>query len=301
MADLWQLTTALWQLQAGAFLQQTEATQAALQEQYAVDAGMLDAVHSDPRTLDWLAATHVMRAPSRCGRTVELQIVGRYDPEGLLPDLIGRYTTPEQFPPGALIGAARAQHRGVCIVVPVRTKDRDWGLLAVVGEINTGSALETYRHWATQLCASFDGQELQAAVRESEERYALAARASNDGLWEWYPPGTDFFMSERSFALLGVEPEPTADRLALWLDLVHPDDLGEFGELMQRRRVGAHETATPNTACVSPTGRTGGCWPVRSAWSLAGGAITRSSARCPTSTSVTASRTSCVRTPCTTP
>src|SRR5450759_5858343 len=78
-----------------------------------------------------------------CGR---LTVTGSYDPEGMLPDLVGTATTVEHVPPTPLIATARHQNRELCIVVPVRTKERDWGLLAVVGEANTMSARETYHH-----------------------------------------------------------------------------------------------------------------------------------------------------------
>jgi diguanylate cyclase (GGDEF)-like protein len=165
------LTAALWQLQAGAFLQQSEATETALEEQYVVDAGLLDAARSDPRHLDWLAGTHVSAGalalweddPSSC----RLRIVGIYDPEGLLPHLLGTATTAEHFPPTPLIAVAQPTDRGVCVIVPVRTLERDWGLLAVVGEIDMATARETYQHWAALLCASLESQRLQETVRKS--------------------------------------------------------------------------------------------------------------------------------------
>ena len=212
------LTAALWQVQAGAFLQQSEATETALEEQSMVDAMLLDAGRSDPRHLDWLAGTHVRAGvlarwvdDSSSGR---LQVTGTYDPENLLPNILGAATTAEHFPPTPLIDAARPANRDVCVVVPVRTKNLDWGLLAVVGEINTMSTLESYHHWVTQLCAAFEEEDLQEAVRESEERYALAARATNDGLWEWDLRTRDLYTSDRCSALLGLEPGPQTNRLA---------------------------------------------------------------------------------------
>ncbi len=243
-ADVSQLMTALWQLQAGAFLQQAETTEAALKEQYVVDAGLLDAAHSDPRTLGWLATTHVRAGVLALwkGASGRLQVTGTYDPEGLVPDLVGAATTPRRFPPAALIDAAA--DGGVCIVVPVRTRDRDWGLLAVIGEINSSSALETYRHWAAQLCSAFEAQELQHAVQKSEERYALAARASNDGLWEWDPHAGDIYLSERCLALLGLRPAAKDALLEQWVALIHPDEVAQTRQHMRSVADGDEETAS---------------------------------------------------------
>jgi diguanylate cyclase (GGDEF)-like protein/PAS domain S-box-containing protein len=245
-AGLGQLAAALWQVQAGAFLRQAQASEAALVEQYAVADGLLDAGRSDPRHLDWLDETHVRAGAlalwdddRSSGR---LWLTGTYDPERLFPGVIGAAVTPEHFPPAPLIAAAHTADLGVCIVVPVRTKDRDWGLLTVVGEINTTSAVQTYQHWVAQLCASFEEQGLQEAVREREERYALAARATNDGLWEWDLRTWDFYMSDRCCTMLGLEPDPGADRLAQLLALVHPDDLSEMRRGMRSAAIGQQET-----------------------------------------------------------
>ena len=256
--NLSQVSTALWQLQAGAFLQQAETTQTALQEQYVVDAAMRDAGGSDPRGLDWLGATDVeagvlalwQDAPAS-GR---LRIAGSYDPAGLLPDLVGTSTVPQSFPPNALVGAPRTRDRSVCIVIPLCTANRDWGLLAVVGDINTTSALETYRHWAAQLCASLEAQELQDAVRTSEERYALAARASNDGLWEWSPRTREVFMSDRCHALLDLPPGGGDDMRETLLGLVHPDDLPGIRRVMGGVIRGVAETASIEYRCRSSDG-----------------------------------------------
>ena len=240
------VAAALWQMQAGSFQGQSASFEASIDEQVAVDHGLLEAGSSDPRVLGWLAGTQVRAGvlglwedgPSS-GR---LHVTGSYDSDGLLPDLLGTAMTAEHFPPTPLIAAARPQDRELCIVVPVRTKERDWGLLAVVGEIDTMSPRETYHHWAALLSASLESERLQAMVRESEERYALAARATNDGLWEW-DAGTGYiYLSDRCCTLLGLEPGPRADRLAQWQALVHPDDLAEMRRGMRTAAIGQEET-----------------------------------------------------------
>lgn len=247
MTDVWQLTTTLWQMQAGAFLTQSETARALLQEQYAVDARMLAVEQADLRRLDWLAETHVAAGVLALWEedltSPRLRVAGSYDPDGLLPDLVDLSTTAEEFPPEELIAAARTAEGSVCVVVPICTKDRGWGLLAVIGRPDTASALQTYRHWANQLCASFEAQELQESVRHSEQRYAFAAQASNDGLWESNLKTAEFYLSERCMEMLGIESRPGQDRLALWMSKVHPDDVTQVQTFYERVSVGAQKTA----------------------------------------------------------
>ncbi|MCU1431701.1 MAG: Sensory box/GGDEF family protein, partial [Actinotalea sp.] len=225
----------LWHMEASAFLGQSTSFEQRLDEQFGVDAGLLDADGADPELLGWLQGTHVRAGVLGLwsGRTAtgDLRITGSYDPEGLLGrDLPGRLA-PESFPPAELVAAADPSDQQVCYVVPVRTRERDWGLLAVTAEIETMSARETYHHWAALLAAALEERSLQAAVQASEERYSLAARAAKDGLWEWDAATGQVFVSDRCGDLLGLDRGATVDS-AFWASLVHPDDLDRVGAAM---------------------------------------------------------------------
>lgn len=62
------------------------------------------------------------------------------------------------------------------------------------------------------------------ALRESEERYALAARGANDGLWDWDLKDNAIYFSPRWKAMLGLEDVEVGNAPDEWLDRVHPDD-----------------------------------------------------------------------------
>ncbi|MEM9553801.1 MAG: EAL domain-containing protein [Acidobacteriota bacterium] len=85
-------------------------------------------------------------------------------------------------------------------------------------------------------------QRLAAALRASEERYALAAEGANDGLWDWNLETGKVYYSTRWSAALGytgADLEPTIDA---WVERVHPDDI----ELL-RTQLEAHvEGLTPH-------------------------------------------------------
>ncbi len=62
-------------------------------------------------------------------------------------------------------------------------------------------------------------------LSKSEERYALAVRAANDGIWDWDLLADRIYYSPRWHAILG-QHEPTGEKdPAAWFGLVHPDDL----------------------------------------------------------------------------
>ncbi len=63
------------------------------------------------------------------------------------------------------------------------------------------------------------------ALAQSEERFALAVRAANDGIWDWDLVTDRIYFSPRWHAILGrTERFDDADP-ASWLELVHEDDL----------------------------------------------------------------------------
>ncbi|HEX7183156.1 MAG TPA: EAL domain-containing protein [Thermoanaerobaculia bacterium] len=63
------------------------------------------------------------------------------------------------------------------------------------------------------------------ALRESEERYSLAARGANDGLWDWDLKTDRVYFSPRWKGMLGLADAEVSDRPEEWLGRVHPEDL----------------------------------------------------------------------------
>ncbi|MDX8393453.1 MAG: PAS domain-containing protein [Mariprofundales bacterium] len=64
-----------------------------------------------------------------------------------------------------------------------------------------------------------------AALAINEERFALAMKGANDGLWDWDLKTRNIFFSERWYSMLGYAKHELGDDLATWEALVHPDDL----------------------------------------------------------------------------
>jgi diguanylate cyclase (GGDEF)-like protein/PAS domain S-box-containing protein len=64
----------------------------------------------------------------------------------------------------------------------------------------------------------------QEALRESEERYALAAQGANDGVWDWNLLTNQMYFSPRWKSMLGYQENEIGDKLEEWLDRVHDSD-----------------------------------------------------------------------------
>ena len=69
-------------------------------------------------------------------------------------------------------------------------------------------------------------KEAEGALQQSEERFRVVARATNDVVWEWDIKTNKVWFSENFRAVFGHRPEDTGAALERWLDLIHPDDKG---------------------------------------------------------------------------
>jgi diguanylate cyclase (GGDEF)-like protein/PAS domain S-box-containing protein len=63
------------------------------------------------------------------------------------------------------------------------------------------------------------------ALRISEERYALAAKGANDGLWDWDLHTGNIYFSDRWQAILGYDYGTFGNSLEAYFDHIHKDDL----------------------------------------------------------------------------
>lgn len=73
------------------------------------------------------------------------------------------------------------------------------------------------------------------ALRESEERYALAVRATNDGIWDWDLKSNMVYFSPRWLSILGMEESGSSQTSETWFERVHPEDIRRL-----RREISRH-------------------------------------------------------------
>lgn len=77
-----------------------------------------------------------------------------------------------------------------------------------------------------RICAQASRIQAERALHESEERFALAARAANDGLWDWNLKTNVTYYSPRWKNVLGYEENEISNTPEEWFNRIHPEDLG---------------------------------------------------------------------------
>ena len=79
----------------------------------------------------------------------------------------------------------------------------------------------------------------QEALRESEERYALAARGANDGLWDWNILTGHVYYSPRWKAMLGWRENEIGGSPEEWFNRIHDADRKRVQEEIAAHRNGS--------------------------------------------------------------
>src|SRR5436189_4016801 len=114
-------------------------------------------------------------------------------------------------------------------------------------------AKEPYQRYASAADLAHEVQRWQDVQRRqaeeellrSQERFELAVRGSQDGLWDWDPRTGEIYYSPRWKSILGYEDHEIAQRIEEWEQRLHPEDRERV--LAANR---AHiEGATPHYEC----------------------------------------------------
>ena len=79
-----------------------------------------------------------------------------------------------------------------------------------------------------------DRKAVERRLKESEERYALAARGANDGVWDWDLLTNRLYTSPRWREIVGCTEADMTEAPADWLDRTHPDDVNALREAIDR-------------------------------------------------------------------
>ena len=108
--------------------------------------------------------------------------------------------------------------RSLVVLEGVMTQRQQAGGSAAAGEDSRSRQTRTRKR-------IIERQRAEAALRESEERYALAASGANDGLWDWNLRTYEVYFSPRWKSMLGFKEDEIDNSLHRWFEQVHPEDL----------------------------------------------------------------------------
>ena len=241
--------------------------QVSLRQEYDISMDLLRGHQHDPAELRWLSHSPVSAGCLALWSDADagprrLEIVSTFGPD--LDSVLGPVLE-EQFPPAELVALIDQWPGTQAFVLPVKTDHRDWGLLALVGlpETRSLTGRETYFQWAAMLSVALDYEamvdslreqredlaeaytrerELAESFRSSEERYAMAASAANDGLWDWDLEAGSIYFSPRWKSMLGYEAKDVGANPDEWLTRVHDDDVVTLRSAIDQCRSGSTDT-----------------------------------------------------------
>jgi diguanylate cyclase (GGDEF)-like protein/PAS domain S-box-containing protein len=128
------------------------------------------------------------------------------------------------------------------LYVPLISKGKTLGVLAVINHNSYESftvrdeelltsladyaavALENASLYEQSQQEIIERKRIEQALRESEERYALAVRGANDGLWDWDLRSNQIYFSPRWKTMLGYAEEEIGGSPREWWSRIHPED-----------------------------------------------------------------------------
>lgn len=106
-------------------------------------------------------------------------------------------------------------------------KEKDESLLSALADY-AAIALENAALYQQARTEINERRRVEKALRESEERYALAVMGANDGLWDWDMLTNRVYYSERWASMLGYAPDEIGDKPEDWFRRVHPEDIAHL-------------------------------------------------------------------------
>lgn len=76
-------------------------------------------------------------------------------------------------------------------------------------------------------------KQVERALKESQERFALAVQGASDGIWDWNLITDETYFSPRWKSMLGYEEHEIENTFLGWRELLHPEDQARALEAIQ--------------------------------------------------------------------
>jgi PAS domain S-box-containing protein len=122
----------------------------------------------------------------------------------------------------------------------LRIQDGDHSIRAeVTGHDEISELASSFNHMTDALADAQHNLEARVEertqeLRTSQERYILAERAVNDGIWDWNILKHEYYLSPRWNKILGYEEGELPNVESIFFDLIHPDDKAPASEAFRR-------------------------------------------------------------------
>jgi class 3 adenylate cyclase len=148
--------------------------------------------------------------------------------------------------------------------VPVLVDGRYWGFLGFddCRHERSWSNLETdvLKTAAALIAGAIHQAEARAHLKASEERYALAARGADAGLWEWDIASGKHYFAPRLYEILGLDPEGPAITLDAMCQKLRPATHANLKEALKDRAARRKRRFEFECELVDETGHPTGPW-----------------------------------------
>ena len=95
--------------------------------------------------------------------------------------------------------------------------------------------------WLATYTDMTERKKVEQALRESEERYALAMKGTNEGLWDWDADQDTLHISPRFRTLVGIAGDASVINPEEWVRHIHPDDVRTYQHAVRTHLRGESE------------------------------------------------------------
>jgi diguanylate cyclase (GGDEF)-like protein/PAS domain S-box-containing protein len=124
---------------------------------------------------------------------------------------------------GAVMGVLQVNNR----TVKRAFVEKDEAVMISLADY-AGVALENAQLYQQAQQEISERKRIESALRDSEERFALAVSGAKDGLWDWDMRSNQIYYSPRWKEMLGYTEQELGNNPNEWLQRVHPEDIGSL-------------------------------------------------------------------------
>jgi diguanylate cyclase (GGDEF)-like protein len=116
----------------------------------------------------------------------------------------------------------------------------------VKGTVDGAMLVRTIRH-------AIERKGMSDRVRESEERFTLAAAGSGDGIWDWQITRDHLVLSPRAKVILDLPEDLPDENMEAFSRRIHLDDIGRFRDALAAHLKGATADFREQVRIMGPT------------------------------------------------